>query len=476
MPRTIGAPTDLAGCELWLDAQDLASITKDGSNLVSQWSDKSGNAKHAVQATPANQPTYNTTGLGGGLPCIDWASAVAATRLVTPNIAYGAFTAFFVLKSASTVGYTYVHELYSGTPNLEYMTHAATPHSAVKRAGGLSYRNFIPVTGGAFFADSQRHVYTRTFNGMHATNNARVDGAATQGTFFHAAGVGDPGLTVSTGPIYIGNADVAVASCRAAFGEIIFFSRCLSDGELVLVERYLAKKWAVAPQLARTINSPLAIQDCAMWYDASQGVTYDGNGVSQWNDSSGNARHLTQTVDANKPTYNPSNAAFGGKPTVDWDTVGNGDRLDRAAADNLTQPLTIFACTAYTPVGSADTVLFNNQSSSQFCFEHLNGTAWQLYAGFGCQFPTPPVGTRPFVASLVANNLDSLVRINGVGVLTRAPTLTIGITSFRLGSHVNGFTTQNWNGPIAEFLVYRRRLTDGEITAVEAYLKRKYAL
>lgn len=49
---------------LWLDAEDATSITLNGTT-VSQWNDKSGNARHAVQGTAANQPTYTTSGLNG---------------------------------------------------------------------------------------------------------------------------------------------------------------------------------------------------------------------------------------------------------------------------------------------------------------------------------------------------------------------------------------------------------------------------
>lgn len=49
---------------LWLDAADTSTITLNGST-VSQWDDKSGNARNATQATAANQPTYNATGILG---------------------------------------------------------------------------------------------------------------------------------------------------------------------------------------------------------------------------------------------------------------------------------------------------------------------------------------------------------------------------------------------------------------------------
>jgi hypothetical protein len=49
---------------LWLDADDASTITLNGST-VSQWRDKSGNAKHAVQATASLQPQYLATEFNG---------------------------------------------------------------------------------------------------------------------------------------------------------------------------------------------------------------------------------------------------------------------------------------------------------------------------------------------------------------------------------------------------------------------------
>lgn len=47
--------------DAWYDANDLTTITKDGSNLISAWNDKSGNARHATIG--ADYPThyYDTT-------------------------------------------------------------------------------------------------------------------------------------------------------------------------------------------------------------------------------------------------------------------------------------------------------------------------------------------------------------------------------------------------------------------------------
>lgn len=53
-------PKSISGLALWLDASDLGTITKDGSNYVSEWRDKSGNAKHFTQATGGAQPLWGS--------------------------------------------------------------------------------------------------------------------------------------------------------------------------------------------------------------------------------------------------------------------------------------------------------------------------------------------------------------------------------------------------------------------------------
>jgi len=47
---------------LWLDASDLSTIVKDGSNLVSQWNDKSGNNINCT-ATGTQRPTSTSNKL-----------------------------------------------------------------------------------------------------------------------------------------------------------------------------------------------------------------------------------------------------------------------------------------------------------------------------------------------------------------------------------------------------------------------------
>lgn len=52
------APDEINGLELWLDAQDVATIITSGS-VVTQWSDKSFNNRHAVMADNTFRPTHS---------------------------------------------------------------------------------------------------------------------------------------------------------------------------------------------------------------------------------------------------------------------------------------------------------------------------------------------------------------------------------------------------------------------------------
>jgi hypothetical protein len=54
----IWKPTAVSNLKLWLDAEDTSTITH-SSNAVSKWQDKSGNGKHATQATSSSKPTYS---------------------------------------------------------------------------------------------------------------------------------------------------------------------------------------------------------------------------------------------------------------------------------------------------------------------------------------------------------------------------------------------------------------------------------
>jgi hypothetical protein len=84
---------------VWLDANDSATITLNGS-VVSQWNDKSGNGNNAAQSDNAKRPTYNATLLNsqGGL-VYDGSNDC----LQIPNLTLSTFVSVFaVVKQLNT--------------------------------------------------------------------------------------------------------------------------------------------------------------------------------------------------------------------------------------------------------------------------------------------------------------------------------------------------------------------------------------
>lgn len=59
--ETVWNPS-MISASLWLDAADTSTVTT-VSGAVSQWNDKSGNARHATQSTAGNRPAYTNAGL-----------------------------------------------------------------------------------------------------------------------------------------------------------------------------------------------------------------------------------------------------------------------------------------------------------------------------------------------------------------------------------------------------------------------------
>lgn len=57
--KAIFNPLEFGNCQLWLDFNDLTTISQDTPGLINQLRDKSGNLRHANQATLGNRPSVN---------------------------------------------------------------------------------------------------------------------------------------------------------------------------------------------------------------------------------------------------------------------------------------------------------------------------------------------------------------------------------------------------------------------------------
>lgn len=75
-------PVPMTNLQLWLDTDDASTFTYSSGTVVSQWTDKSGNSRHAVQATVANQPSRS--GTQNGRPTVVFTGASQTLATATP--------------------------------------------------------------------------------------------------------------------------------------------------------------------------------------------------------------------------------------------------------------------------------------------------------------------------------------------------------------------------------------------------------
>ena len=95
-----GAPseftlTDISGLDIWLKYD--TGFTVDGSDLISQWDDQSGNGNNAVQATAGQKPTL----VGGGAD-LDGAVGSSADKIAFSTITNVTYTYFIVIEADSS--------------------------------------------------------------------------------------------------------------------------------------------------------------------------------------------------------------------------------------------------------------------------------------------------------------------------------------------------------------------------------------
>lgn len=234
-------PSDYANCVLWLDAADSSTITLNNST-VSQWDDKSGNNKHAVQSTEVDQPVYTYNALNnrnvltfadsqylqGSSLGILGTNAATVFIVCTPSTNPQASIAYYQGKS-SLVALT--------SRNIDMQTE--DNKSGFRFVGGGCYNEFNEdIVNGTSYVVTMRNAdnataaeYERYLNGVLSTTAAS---AGTPNTTDNIYIIGDS--VYHTGDIYAYIGDIS---------EVIVYNRAVTDSEREHIEQYLANKWGI---------------------------------------------------------------------------------------------------------------------------------------------------------------------------------------------------------------------------------------
>jgi hypothetical protein len=241
-------PTQIPGCQVWLDANDGSTYTLTGG-LVSSWADKSGNGNNFSQGAATRYPSINGAGINnlstlyftGPSTSPNTTSKFLSNASIQPNVT--SYSIFTVAKRDSTApsatGYNYIIDgnvssdfflFYGGGPSGNYATFAGTGggwNDVNQNSPAYSVTNsFI---GSMIISGS---VLTPYFNGSN--QNTKVGTT----TAYSGLSIGEPQPNNHSGQNWNG-----------LVGEVIIYTSALNSTQRQQVEGYLAWKWGLQGSL-----------------------------------------------------------------------------------------------------------------------------------------------------------------------------------------------------------------------------------
>lgn len=227
---------------LWLDAGDTSTITKDGSDLVSQWDDKSPHGNHVVQGTASLQPTYRSSGLGQSLPSVEF-YADNTTKILSapdvPSMDYSNTTVIAVIQRQTNLAGIEVmfgkyetsgdQREFNGNISSDTFRVSSTTDGTLGTLTTTSTMNAIAL-GVPTIVDMK---YDGSSLRIRSQDDIANEGAVAT-TIFNGTSVFKLGAVTNTVQPYAGH-----------IAELIVFNKVISDTDRAAILTYLSTKWGI---------------------------------------------------------------------------------------------------------------------------------------------------------------------------------------------------------------------------------------
>jgi hypothetical protein len=180
----------------------------------------------------------------------------------------------------------------------------------------------------------------------------------------------------------------------------------------------------------------------AAWFRMDQGITVTGSGVSQWDDISGNGRHLKQGADANRPALQ-----------ADGTVLFNGtSHFLKCDAFTLNQPETVYLLFKQVSWTASDTFFDGNADATGRLYQLSSSPSMQASAGAALAVMAGPAIGSVGVVSLVFNGASSSASVNN-GAATTGDAGASNMGGFTLGTR--GSTVDRFaNIQVSEAIIF----------------------
>lgn len=204
------------------------------------------------------------------------------------------------------------------------------------------------------------------------------------------------------------------------------------------------------------------------WYRADQGTTI-ATGVSQWNDLSGNTKHLTQGTGANQPTLSSSGGP-NSTATITFD--GTNDAL-ALTFSGVSQPFHTFMILKTLAVGTNTAGYIGGGASGERILTGNSGAAsvFTYFGGTGITYTH--TDTTNFFLWEVFDNAASSTVIRGNTAAGSGSIGTGTLSGISLGSIPS---LGSANVSIAEVAMYNSQISGANLTSLRSYFATRYGV
>ena len=254
-PRASGFnPKSIAGLALWLDASDSSTITLNGAT-VSQWRDKSGNARDLSEATANNQPTMSTMN-GKAALSFDGVNDSLSTSSTLMAVGTNSFTLFQALECAfpggvGAAGRSFEHRITEGGLDDNQITvDWRADQGPAWTFGTLRTRVKSLRTGASYNADQRFDLVNVANPGILTLTGTYAPAAATSTAWWK-----NTASPTSNGTSDGGSLTGIAIACRNNATKSLFFGGkvaetlcyvgAVTETQRIAVQKYLGSKWGI---------------------------------------------------------------------------------------------------------------------------------------------------------------------------------------------------------------------------------------
>lgn len=478
------------GLKLWLKAD--SGVNQDGSGNVNSWIDQTGN--YTVSQSGSVRPTYVASNVNGK-PALHFNGG--QTLYNGSNMGPGAnsdLTMIAVCSSYNPGAQQYT--IYLG--NTGGYANRGLGYYASRQLFDLSNGNYSLGTGTPPPNNFVAEEWTLASNLSDVTfyRNGVSTGTASMGSVQNLT----PGIT-------IGGYNGYGTPWQGDIAEVLVYDHQLTSDETAQLYGYLSDKygfyntnatWPLAYSTevqaeitrnqwtkaqadnyvaAQSANPDMLTDGMLLWLKADAGVAADGSGnVSAWADQTGNY-NLTQGTTSNSPALVASD--INGKPALhfsgnqwmhDSNSIGVGANGD----------MTMILVASTSSPGSQQYGLWlgatgtgYNRGLGYYNWSQIFDT-YNIWTGGG----SVPSANNFVVEAVTLSSDRTTATLYQNGTSTATNSSLGGIQNIQPGVSVGTLygAGYNWNGDIAEALVYDHKLSSDELQEVSVYLADKYGL